>query len=199
MCLLPALLALAGPLPASAEAAGDLNAAMRVANTLFPSVTQRCGAVKIEIGLLSALNAGASAESYFLSCRVRYAPNTIPTATNAQLCSLTVHEWGHLAGLEHSPDPNNFMHERVPHNPACGPSDVELRARQALEGQRAQRREAIKEKLSDLRADLRATRKAHGRARGARRARLARRTKRLRTRIKRLQAEYRSLRVASAA
>lgn len=185
-------------MPASAQAAGDLNSAIRVANSLFPSVGQRCGAVHVEIGALSALNLGASAESYFRSCRVRYAPATIPTATNPQLCSLTVHEWGHLAGLEHSPDPNNFMHERVPHNPACGPSDEQLMARQAREGERARRREAIEGKVAQLRAGLRATRRAHRRARGARRARLERRARRVSTRIKRLQAEYRSLAASRA-
>ena len=193
LSLLLASLALAATAPEPARAAPDVGAAVRTAKSVFPSVTQRCGTVAIEFGLLSPLNAGASAESYFFSCRVRIAPRTMTIATNAQMCSLMVHEWGHLAGLEHSPDPNHFMNDRVPHNPACGPSDEEMRARLSLENSRALRRDAITEKLSDLRGALRATRKAKRRARGAKRARLASRAKRLEKRIGRLKAELRSL------
>ena len=188
-----ALVAIAASAPAPANAAADLGAAVRTAKAVFPSVTHRCGGVGIEIGPLSILNAGASAESYFVSCRVRIAPATMTTASNAQMCSLMVHEWGHLAGLEHSPDQNHFMHERVPHNAVCGPSDQEASARLALENSRALRRDAITEKLSDLRAALRSTRKAQRRARGKKRARLASRAKRLEKRVKRLKAELRSL------
>ncbi|HEV2723190.1 MAG TPA: matrixin family metalloprotease, partial [Thermoleophilaceae bacterium] len=169
------------------------NAAVRTAKGVFPTVTQRCGLVGIEIGPLSLLNLGASAESYRIGCRVRIAPQTMTTATQTQLCSLMVHEWGHLAGLEHSPDPDNFMNERVPHNRVCGLSDEEARAQQVLEGDRALRRESIKEKVSELRGALRAPHRARRRARGAKRARLARRGKLLERRIKRLGTELRSL------
>ncbi len=195
LSLLLTLVAIAVPAtaPAPAAAAVDLEAATRIAKGVFPSVTERCGAVRIEIGLLSALNASASAESYFYSCRVRIAPGTMTTASNAQMCSLMVHEWGHLAGLEHSSDPDNFMNERVPHNRVCGPSDEEARAQQVLEGNRALRREAITDKLSELRSALRATHRARRRAHGAKRVRLARRAKRLESRMKRLGVELRSL------
>ncbi|MGH3995474.1 MAG: hypothetical protein ACRDSN_23790, partial [Pseudonocardiaceae bacterium] len=53
--------------PAPAHAAIDLDAAVRTARGVFPQVTQRCGLVGIEIGPLSALNPGASAESYHSS------------------------------------------------------------------------------------------------------------------------------------
>lgn len=197
-CAVSALVALGAAVPAPAMAAGDLNGAVRLANSLFPSVPKRCGGVHIEIGLLSSLNAGASAESYFLSCRVRYAPRTLETATNAQLCSLTVHEWGHLAGLEHSSDPNDFMYPTVPHNPVCGPSDNDQAlAGQATQGELVRRREAVKERLSRLRDEVRAVRRAHRRARGARAARIERRIKRLRSRIRRLQSEYKALKTAA--
>lgn len=189
--LLPLLLALAAAVPAPAQAAVDLGPAIATAKSVFPAVTQRCGGVGIEIGPLRIL--GASAESYFRSCLVRIAPATMTTATSAQMCSLMVHEWGHLAGLEHSSDPSHFMNARVPHNPVCGPSDEELRARQALEGSKALRRDAIVEKLSALRGALRSTRKAQRRARGAKRARLARRAKGLEKRMKKLRAELRTL------
>ena len=184
-----ALLAMA---PAPAQAALDLNAAVNTARGVFPSVTQRCGLVGIAVAQLSALNGGASAESYYASCRVRIAPATMQTATQAQLCSLMVHEWGHLAGLEHSADPNHFMSPRVPHNPVCGPSDEELRNRQLAESSRAQRADQIREKIADLRDDLRATRKAQRRSRGAKRVRMAKKAKRIEKRIQRLRAELRS-------
>ena len=179
--------------PAQAQAVPDLNAAIRTANAVFPAVAQRCGNVGIEVGALSALNAAASAESYFFSCRVRIAPGTLTTASNAQLCSLMVHEWGHLAGLEHSADAGHFMNARVPHNRACGASDEELRARQAVEVGRTLRREEIGEALAELRGALRATHRARRRARGAKRARLARKAKKLEKRIVRLRGDLRSL------
>ena len=187
------LAALAAVAPAPAHAALDLNAAVRTAKSVFPTVTQRCGLVGVEIGPLSLLNLGASAESYRIGCRVRVAPETMTTATQTQLCSLMVHEWGHLAGLEHSPDPANFMSPLVPHNPVCGPSDQEMRAQGLAAGIRAARADEAREKIVDLRASLRATRKAQQRARGAKRARLAGKAKRLEKRIRRLRAELRSL------
>jgi hypothetical protein len=191
--LLPALATLALAAPTPAQAALDLNAAVGTAKSVFPSVTQRCGIVGIAIGPLSALNVGASAESYFASCRVRIAPATMQTATQAQICSLMVHEWGHLAGLEHSADPNHFMSARVPHNPVCGPSDQQLQSHRLAEAGRLLRAEEIRERIADLRGELRATRKAQRRNRGATRARLAKKAKRLEKRIKRLRAELRSL------
>ena len=193
LALLALVAALAAMAPAPARAAADVNAAVATAKVVFPQVTQRCGGVRIEVGALSALNVGASAESYFSSCRVRIALSTMTTATQAQMCSLMVHEWGHLAGLEHTSDPNHFMNAMVPHNPVCGPSDHLLQARQALEDSRALRLDAINEKLSELRAKLRATRRAQRRARGAKRARLGRRAKQLERRMERLKAERRSL------
>lgn len=193
LAILPALAAVAAMAPAPAHAALDLNAATNTAKGVFPQVNLRCGLVGIEIGPLSAFNSGASAESYYSSCRVRIAPTTMQTATQAQICSLMVHEWGHLAGLEHSSDPNHFMSARVPHNPVCGPSDEELQRRQLAEGDRLLRIDRIRDKIADLREDLRATRKAQRRARGAKRARLAKKAKRLEKRIKRLRAQLRAL------
>lgn len=193
LSLLLTLAAVAAVAPAPARAALDLNAAVRTAKAVFPAVTQRCGLVGIEIGPLSLLNLGASAESFRIGCRVRVAPQTMTAATQAQLCSLMVHEWGHLAGLEHSPDPNNFMSPLVPHNQVCGPSDQELRAQDLAAGVRAARAEEVREKIADLRGSLRATRRAQRRARAAKRARLARKAKRLEKRIRRLRVELRSL------
>lgn len=82
--LLLSLMALAVVVPASAQASADLGSAIRVANSVLPAVSQRCGSVSIEVGPLSAQNAGASAESWYVSCKVRYAPQTFDFATQAQ-------------------------------------------------------------------------------------------------------------------
>lgn len=170
-----------------------MDAAVRTARSTFPSVIERCGSVAVEVAPLSDANAGASGESYYYSCRVRIAPETMRSATNSQLCSLMVHEWGHLAGLEHSSDPSNFMSPRIPHNPVCGPADETAVARAARESSRELRQDTVREKLADLRDALKEARKASRRARGAKRARLSRRAQRVERRIKRLRAELRSL------
>jgi hypothetical protein len=147
--------------------------------------------VQVEIGLLSALNAHSSAESYYSACRVRIAPETMRAVSDVQLCSLMVHEYGHLAGLEDSPDPNSVMYPRVGINPVCGSASAS--PDQAAENARQERRETIADALVGLRKDLRQTRKARARARGAKRARLTRKVKRLEKRIRRLKAELKQL------
>ena len=184
LSLVLSLVCVAAFSPAPAAAAPDLNRAVSVATSVFPQVTQRCGSVSVEIGTLTLT--GASAESYYYSCRVRIAPATMTTASNTQLCSLMVHEWGHLAGLDHSSDPSNFMNPTVPHNPVCGPPDG---APVSAGTQKAVRQDAIKQKLADLRDALRQTRRAQRRARGAKRARLTRKAKQIERRIRRLKAE----------
>jgi hypothetical protein len=182
-----ALAIFAGP----AAAAPDVNAAIRTAQSVFPAVTQRCGVVNLEIGVLSAVNADASAETYFSSCRVRLAPTTLSSVSDEQLCSLMIHEFGHLAGLDDSPDPNSVMYPRVGINPTCvrTPSSAALEAENA----RQMRRETVKDTLTDLRDDLRAARKARRHARGAKHARLNRKVKHLEKRIRRLKAELKRL------
>jgi hypothetical protein len=147
--------------------------------------------VQIEVGVLSALNAHSSAESYYSACRVRIAPETMNTVSDVQLCSLMVHEWGHLAGLDDSTDPNSVMYPRVRPNPVCGGSSTS--PDQVAENARQERRETIADSLVGLRKDLRKTRTAQRRARGAKKARLARKVKRLEKRIRRLRAELKRL------
>jgi Matrixin len=155
---------------------------------VFPSVALRCSLVKIEIGLLSLLNLDASAEAYYSSCRVRIAPQTMQTASDVELCSLMVHEYGHLAGLDDSTDPNSVMYPRVGPNPVCEvPSSEE-----AAENARQTRIETIKDRLVDLRGTLRDTRKARRHAHGAKRRRLTRKVKHLEKRIRRMQAELKT-------
>jgi hypothetical protein len=163
------------------------------------------------VGPLSSRNdyPGAIAEA-FEWCTVRVKPGILTSFSDAEVCSLLTHEWGHLAGRRfpgntadpsHSPDSNDNMYGPfLVHHPACGESDQaralrQARAAWAMEhrlADLAERREVIAEQLSGLKDRLRATKVAKRRAHGAKRARYARRIKRLRVRIAHLRAEYRS-------
>lgn len=193
--------------------AGDLAAAVRVANAVYPGVPQRCGTVTIEHTTLAPPNDtnGSVAEAYEADCRVRIKPGIATTFTNAELCSLVTHEWGHLAGRwfpenrddpSHSPDPaDNMYGPHLVHHPACGESDAARRAREASARNAAQdaattretRLEQIRDRLEVLKDRLRAAKAAKRRSRGVKRARHARRVRQLRIQMKRLRAEYRAL------
>ena len=206
-----ALLGLA--LSATPAYAGDLAAAIKVANAVYPGVPQRCGTVKIEQGRLSPPNDtnGAIAEAHESECNVRIVRWITGTYSDARLCSLLTHEWSHLAGRrfpdnasdpEHSPDQHDNMYGGwLVHHPACGESDEAKSQRQATAQSAAAataenrhiRRSDIADRLSELREELRTAKAARRRARGARRARYGRQIRRVRLEIRLLQAEYRSL------
>jgi hypothetical protein len=42
-------------------------------------------------------------------CELRLSPDLFPNLTPEMQCNMVVHEYGHLAGLGHSPDPNSIM------------------------------------------------------------------------------------------
>lgn len=207
-----ALLGLA--LTAAPAHAGDLAAAVRVANAVYPEVPQRCGAVRIEYGTLTPPNDtnGMWAEAHEEQCMVRIKPGVAESLSDARVCSLMAHEWGHLAGRRfpentsdpyHSLDPTDTMHGRLVHHPACGESDEARATRRTREAQaritappdRNLRRADIRDEISQLKRQFRAAKR---RAHGARRGRYARRLPRLRVKINRLRAEYRSLAGAAA-
>lgn len=202
-----------GAAPASA---GDVNAAIRVANAVYPSVPQRCGAVTIEYGALSEPNqgTGAIAEAFEDECRVRILPEIASGYSDARVCSLLTHEWGHLAGRRfpenaadpgHSANPaDNMYGGHLVHHPACGESDEaaagrragEARARTAAEAaasRRETRLEEIRHRLGELKDQLDTLKAARRRAKGAKQSRYSRRIRRVRVQIRRLRAEYRSL------
>ncbi len=209
-----ALLGLA--LGATPAYAGDLAAAVKVANAVYPQVPQRCGTVAIEYGRLSQSNddGGAVAEAFEEKCTVRIVDGVVGSYSDARLCSLVTHEWGHLAGRRfpenasdprHSPDRHDNMYGgSLVHHPACGESDEAKRTRQLTEqsaavaaDSRDLRRSDILDELSELRHELRAAKAAKRRARGAKRVRYTHRIRRLRLQIRRLRAEYRSLEAGS--
>jgi hypothetical protein len=177
----------AGP----AAAAPDLAAATRTAERVWPSVPLRCHLVGLEVSLLSLLNLDASAEAYYSSCRVRIAPEIMRSASDLELCSLMVHEYGHLAGLPDSTDPNSVMYPKVGPNANCessGPSPADT-AENALQT----RREKIADTLVRLRERLRDAKRARDHAHGARRTRLTKKVKRLESRVNRLKRELKNL------
>jgi hypothetical protein len=200
-------------LVAAPASAGDLAAAVRVANAVYPEVPQRCGTVRIEYGPLTPPNDtnGMRAEAHEEECMVRIRPGVVENVSDAYVCSLLTHEWGHLAGRRfpenssdpyHSLDPaDNMYGGPLVHHPACGESDEARAARRAREAQariaaiadRDLRRADIRDELSVLKKRLRAAKAAKRRARGAKRAHYARGIRRLRLKINRVRAEYRSL------
>lgn len=209
-----ALLGLA--LSATPAYAGDLAAAVRVANAVYPGVPQRCGTVNIEHGRLDPENEAnhAIAEAREDECLVILRPGIADSYSDPQLCSLLTHEWGHLAGRRfpenpsdphHSPSPADHMYGPwLVHHPACGESHDARAARQTREANArlaernaAERREtrqvAIMDRLEELKDRLRAAKAAMRHVHGARRVRYEKRIKRLRARIRSLRAEYRSL------
>ncbi|MGH2799331.1 MAG: matrixin family metalloprotease, partial [Thermoleophilaceae bacterium] len=111
------MLALSGPAQAASPPA--INRAEEIAYTVYPAVAQTCPqGVVIEEG--PTVIPGAIAEAWPPPyCRVRFA--TLALSWD-ELCLATVHEFGHLAGLDHSVDPNDVMFEYGAHHPACGPT-----------------------------------------------------------------------------
>ena len=193
--------------------AGDVGAAMRIADSVYPSVKQRCGTVAIEYGTLSPPNDtnGSIAETSGFECTVRIRPDIVPAYSDAWVCSLLTHEWGHLAGRRfpdnpadpaHSPNPaDNMYGPRLVHHPACGEPDDARATRESAAAARLRDAEVHREvlradladRLVDLRYALRRAKAAKRRSRGAARERYTRLIKRLRRQVRRLSARYRSL------
>jgi hypothetical protein len=95
----------------TAHADARLDAAIDRAYTAFPQVAENCpDGVTIKIGGMTNVDYGAEA---WWPCEVRLNPVWMEFG-RAGICSLMIHEWGHLAGRGHSDDPADVMHPSAP-------------------------------------------------------------------------------------
>lgn len=111
---IPASATPGGYLPLTPEAEADVG----IANSYWGSPPTACASISVamapviflsgepESGLATIPPSGASG----IPCEVIVA-STLPPPL---LCSVMVHEFGHLHGLQHSPDPGNIMFEGSP-------------------------------------------------------------------------------------
>ena len=153
--------------PAGAATPADVDRALGVANGVYPTA---CVPVVEEAPLY---NANADAEAYEQDCRIRLRPDFRVATDYARLCSVMIHEKGHLAGFreaggswggKHSTDPANVMYDGSPHQAVCGMSAAQ---RLELEGQadrlRVQAAE-LRERAYELRVEAAALRRVRPRS-----------------------------------
>lgn len=85
----------------------SIETARNQAAALFPQVAVACPTVLLSEGPLTD---PSEYEAEAISpCEIRLGSGW-PTWLRSQACILLIHEYGHLAGLQHSPDPNSFMY-----------------------------------------------------------------------------------------
>lgn len=115
-----------------AQAASDtLTRSVDVAYAANPEVRALCPAGVA----LTVADLEVAGRAWVGQCRVEIDDDLVRGYPWPRLCSVVVHEWGHLAGLGHSTGGN--MAPEAGHHPACGPTlDALERA-----VQRAERRE----------------------------------------------------------
>lgn len=143
----------------------------------------------------------AKAEAHHPTCTIRLSPGYPAQATWAVLCSVMVHEQGHLAGLDHSDDPTDNMHKTGPHHSACGPSDLEVaraqervRAREVQIERLADKIDALRDRAIDLKYRSRSLRRVARRTHGARKRRAIHRALRVDRRLRVVLSELRVMR-----
>jgi Matrixin len=109
------------------------------------------------------------------SCWIALRPTAYPapprmdlTWWRAAMCTTTAHEWGHLLGYGHSPDPSSLMYPYVPVGavPGCAPGAEapagpapRKRAQRCAAKARAQKRRCVRRSGRSRRAPARAHRR----------------------------------------
>jgi len=75
--------------------------------------TPVCLAPEVTLTWAPTENPGWAAQALYNDeheqCEIRLNPVVFPTLTPEMQCNIIVHEYGHLAGLDHSPDPGSIM------------------------------------------------------------------------------------------
>lgn len=99
---------------APAHALGPLTHSEHVARAIWGNVC--AGDVTVSYGALSDSEEMGEADYWiqpdgtYTGCQVTISPRSM---SNAMLCTVVVHEYGHLAGHEHSSDPDSIMYPIV--------------------------------------------------------------------------------------
>ena len=102
---------------ASTPGSTQIAAWQQIARSYFTPV---CFAPEVTVTWASTDDPGWAAQALYggEQCELRFNPVVFPTLTPEMQCNLVVHEYGHLAGLGHSPDPGSIMfaspHPRIP-------------------------------------------------------------------------------------
>jgi hypothetical protein len=80
----------------------------KIALTYFTPV---CATPEVTVRWAPTDEAGWAAQAFYdpQRCEIRLDPVRFPTMTPEMQCNMIVHEYGHLAGLGHSPDPASIM------------------------------------------------------------------------------------------
>jgi hypothetical protein len=96
--------AASGSTPSSTQIA----AWQQIARSYFTPV---CLAPEVTVTWASTEDPSSAAQALYDDerCEIRLNPVVFPTLTPEMQCNIVVHEYGHLAGLDHSPDPGSIM------------------------------------------------------------------------------------------
>jgi matrixin len=82
----------------------------QIARSYFTPV---CRAPEVTVTWAATDEPGWAAQALYNNdagqCEIRLDPVLFPTMTPEMQCNMVVHEYGHLAGLGHSPDPDSIM------------------------------------------------------------------------------------------
>lgn len=93
---------------ASTPSSTEITAWQQIARSYFTPV---CLAPEVTVTWASTDEPGWAAQALYddQHCEIRLDPVLFPTLTPEMQCNMVVHEYGHLAGLDHSPDPDSIM------------------------------------------------------------------------------------------
>jgi hypothetical protein len=93
---------------ASTPNSTQLAAWQQIARSYFTPV---CATPEVTVKWTATDEPGWAAQAFYdpQHCELRLSPTLFPTMTAEMQCNMVVHEYGHLAGLGHSPDPASIM------------------------------------------------------------------------------------------